>query len=169
MESAGTVNMAFINYLKGTQSNPHLKHPGLEHDLLFESGYDHAGGDSCAQCDEKRLISRPPRNTSTPIVHYGTIASGSQLMRSAKTRDTFNKEYGGRILSFEMEAAGLMNMASCLVIRGISDYADSHKRVDKAWHGYASAAAAAFAKEYINVIPTRAVEDLKRVAETLEG
>lgn len=90
-------------------------------------------------------------------------------MRSAKTRDKFNEDYNGRILCFEMEAAGLMNMTSCLVIRGISDYADSHKRADDAWHGYASASAAAFAKEYINVIPASGLKGLKTVAETLEG
>ncbi|KAL3444390.1 hypothetical protein BJX65DRAFT_310973 [Aspergillus insuetus] len=46
-----------------------------------------------------------------------------------------------------MEAAGLMNTYPCLVIRGICDYADSHK--NKAWQGYAAATAAAFAKELL--------------------
>jgi nucleoside phosphorylase len=49
-----------------------------------------------------------------------------------------------------MEAAGLMNDFPCLVIRGICDYADSHK--NKGWKGYAAAAAAAYAKELLLVV-----------------
>ena len=51
----------------------------------------------------------------------------------------------------EMEAAGLMDNFPCLVIRGICDYADSHKNDD--WQGYAAVAAAAFAKELLLVMP----------------
>jgi nucleoside phosphorylase len=39
-----------------------------------------------------------------------------------------------------MEAAGLMDNFSCLVVRGICDYADSQKNKD--WQGYAAATAA---------------------------
>ena len=42
-----------------------------------------------------------------------------------------------------------MNSFPCLVIRGISDYSDSHKRADKAWHGCAAAMAAVYTKELI--------------------
>lgn len=38
----------------------------------------------------------------------------------------------------------------CLVIRGISDYADSHK--NETWQPYAASAAAAYAKELILVM-----------------
>jgi hypothetical protein len=54
------------------------------------------------------------------------------------------------VLCFEMEAAGLMNYLPCLVIRGICDYADSHK--NKRWQGYAAAAAAAYARELLQYI-----------------
>ncbi|KAI9036894.1 uncharacterized protein KD926_001209 [Aspergillus affinis] len=47
----------------------------------------------------------------------------------------------GRIVCFEMDAAGLMNISPCLVIRGICDYSDSHK--NKKWQPYAAATAAA--------------------------
>lgn len=56
----------------------------------------------------------------------------------------------------EMEAAGLMNDCPCLVIRGICDYADSHK--NKEWQGYASVVAAAYAKELLLVVPVDQVE-----------
>jgi nucleoside phosphorylase len=38
----------------------------------------------------------------------------------------------------------------CLVIRGICDYADSHK--NKRWQLYAAGTAAAYAKEVLSVI-----------------
>jgi nucleoside phosphorylase len=43
-----------------------------------------------------------------------------------------------------MEGAGIVNSFPCLVIRGICDYADSHK--NKIWQKYAAAVAAAYAK-----------------------
>ena len=50
-----------------------------------------------------------------------------------------------------MEAAGLMDAFPCLVIRGICDYADSHK--NKQWQPFAAAVAVAYAKELLLVIP----------------
>lgn len=64
-------------------------------------------------------------------------------------RDQLRKELD--VLCFEMEAAGLVDSFLCLVIRGISDYADSHK--NDHWQGYAAATAAAYAKELMRVIP----------------
>jgi hypothetical protein len=51
-----------------------------------------------------------------------------------------------------MEAAGLMDNFPCLVIRGVSDYSDSHKNKD--WQGYAAATAASYAKELLSMIST---------------
>lgn len=44
-----------------------------------------------------------------------------------------------------------MNTFQCLVIRGISDYCDSHKH-DK-WQRYAAANAAAYTRELVLTIP----------------
>jgi nucleoside phosphorylase len=102
------------------------------------------GYSNCTSCDKAREIKRKPRKANGPVIYYGTIASASQLMQDSKKRckaksanstlqrDLYNKDYDGRILCFEMEAAGLMNSTPCLVIRGISDYADPHKRKDHA-------------------------------------
>ena len=60
------------------------------------------------------------------------------------------------VLCVEMEAAGLMDDFPCLVIRGICDYADSHK--NKRWQPYAAATAAAYAKELLSTIPAHVVE-----------
>lgn len=51
-----------------------------------------------------------------------------------------------------------MDSFPCLVIRGICDYADSHK--NKIWQPYAAAVAAAYAKELLLVIPAQRVTDL---------
>ncbi|KAL0939597.1 uncharacterized protein CTRU02_206207 [Colletotrichum truncatum] len=50
-----------------------------------------------------------------------------------------------------MEAAGLMDIIPCLPIRGICDYADAHK--NKSWQKYAAATAAAYAREFLSVLP----------------
>lgn len=64
-----------------------------------------------------------------------------------------------------MEAAGLMNSFPCLVIRGIYDYADSHK--NEKWLSYAAATAAAYAKEILSVIPPQEVGQLEPVRSML--
>jgi hypothetical protein len=50
-----------------------------------------------------------------------------------------------------MEAAGLMNVFGCATIRGICDYADSHK--NDYWQKHAAAVAAAVTKEILRIIP----------------
>jgi nucleoside phosphorylase len=100
------------------------------------------------------------------VVYYGTIASGNQVMRSAAERDRVSAELGG-VLCFEMEAAGLMNSFPCLVIRGICDYADSHK--NKRWQAYAAGTAAAYAKELLSVIPAAEVIKTRRAEDAMNG
>ena len=107
------------------------------------------------------LVSRPTRDETIPEIHYGTIASGNQVMRHGKTRERLRRE--SDILCFEMEAAGLMNNFPCLVIRGICDYADSHK--NKRWQEYAALTAAAYAKELLYVMPDDQVTRIQTVAE----
>jgi nucleoside phosphorylase len=136
-------------------------------DVLFEAAYDHEGGPTCNKCNAERQEVRQPRESEEEVVvHYGTIASGNQVMRSAAERDKVSAELGG-VLCFEMEAAGLMNSFPCLVIRGICDYADSHK--NKRWQPYAAGAAAAYAKELLSMIPPRKVEAEKKIDEVLSG
>lgn len=62
-------------------------------------------------------------------MHYGTIVSRNRVMRYGEVRDKTSANLGG-VLCFEMEAADLMNSFLCLVVRGICDYADSHKNKD---------------------------------------
>lgn len=83
------------------------------------------------------------------MIHHGGIASGNQVMKHAETRDKIAQAFD--VICFEMEAAGLMDYCPCLVIRGICDYADSHK--NKQWQEYAAAAAAAYARELLEEMP----------------
>jgi nucleoside phosphorylase len=88
------------------------------------------------------------------VVHRGLIASGELVIKDAGLRDRLAEELG--ILCFEMEAAGALADFPCMVIRGVSDYCDSHK--NDAWHGYAAAAAAAYARQLFFHMPIDAVK-----------
>ncbi|KAL7949484.1 ankyrin repeat-containing domain protein [Trichoderma barbatum] len=131
-------------------------YPGEDQDILFDHEYDHPESEeTCRHCDKKRLIKRPSRAGPEPLIHYGLIASGNQVVKDGHVRDKMVRELG--VLCFEMEAAGLMDNFPCLVVRGICDYSDSHK--NKQWQNYAAAAAAAYTKQLLSVIHTNQVSD----------
>ncbi|KAH8800612.1 nucleoside phosphorylase domain-containing protein [Xylogone sp. PMI_703] len=134
-------------------------------DHLFQSSYNHAGSSTCDECDQDYLVQRPSRGNRTVVVHYGTIASGNQVMRDGKIRDNISTDLGN-VLCFEMEAAGLMNNFPCLVIRGICDYADSHK--NKQWQPYAAGTASACAKELLALVPPSQLTKTPRVDSSTE-
>lgn len=123
---------------------PEYKIPAADHDKLFESDSRHEDGEgNCDNCKGPMILraSRPPG----PHIHYGLIASGNQVIKDALIRDEIGAELD--ILCFEMEGAGVMTTGQCLVIRGICDYADSHKNDE--WHNYAAATAAAYTKHFL--------------------
>ena len=138
--------------------NPELQekyqYPNGVNDRLYKSSYVHrSGSDTCENaCSSASppLLQRSRRwlTPNEPKVHYGIIASGDTVMRDAAARDRLTKEYN--ILCYEMEAVGLTNDFPCVVIRGVCDYADSHK--NGAWHGYAAATAASFTKELLCIL-----------------
>ncbi|EPS45333.1 hypothetical protein H072_698 [Dactylellina haptotyla CBS 200.50] len=131
-----------------------FEYPGSENDQLFEAEYYHIGDSiTCEGCNPDRHIPRPQRQSSQPRIFYGTIGSGNQVIKDGMMRDKLARQK--EIICFEMEAAGLMDILPCLVIRGICDYADSHK--NKLWQEYAAATAAAYAKELLNTVPGRPV------------
>ena len=134
---------------KNTRTGTDYRRPGQGNDLLFRAEYVcRRDGHTCAECDMEQQIIRSVRPEDEPVIHCGNIASGSSVVRDALKRDSLGKDYGA--LCVEMEAAGLMNEFDCLVIRGICDYADSHK--NKNWQRYAAAAAAAYAKELLSEV-----------------
>ncbi|KAI4940761.1 hypothetical protein J4E91_011248, partial [Alternaria rosae] len=134
-------------------------------DVLFEAAYEHEGGQTCDKCSSDRYKARESRDSEEEVlVHYGTVASGNQVIKDAAVRDKLSAELGG-VLCFEMEAAGLMNSFPCLVVRGICDYADSHK--NKRWQPYAAATAAAYAKEVLSAIPPAEVAASRTAEEAI--
>ncbi|PMD18467.1 purine and uridine phosphorylase [Hyaloscypha hepaticicola] len=120
-------------------------------DNLFEPTYRHVQGErTCDMCDKSRLAERRPRQSHDPKVHFGTIASGNHVIKDGNLRDRLSSALGG-VLCTQVEATGVMNDFPCLVIRGICDYADSHKT--STWQMYAATAAAVVSKQILSVTP----------------
>lgn len=138
-----------------------FKHPGLEHDMLFQQSYMHVGDytSHCKNCDTYQLVKRKSRNDSDKnlfIYYQGRVATGNSVIMNGEKRDSISAQCGGA-LCIEMEVAGVEVNCRCLVIRGISDYADSHK--SDLWRSYAAGKAVVFARELLGKIPARDIKD----------
>ncbi|KAH8590405.1 nucleoside phosphorylase domain-containing protein [Bisporella sp. PMI_857] len=134
------------------------RHPLLP-DRLFLANYSHEDGTQCSSHGRRYEVERQKRDPPDEIrVHYSTILSGDLVMKAGEIRDQLSTNFGNA-LCFETEAAGLMDVFPCLVIRGICDYSDSHKNKD--WQGYAAATAASYAREVLLTMAERVVEELK--------
>ncbi|KAL4985113.1 hypothetical protein BDW68DRAFT_189921 [Aspergillus falconensis] len=162
-----------LRHLQAIQeSQPRWRCPSSVDDALFEASYQHkhnsltsphmclclentsdevckAALDTiCTQlgCDEGRICRRRTCTGSySPRIHIGAVASADTVMKSGEHRDNLVKSEG--VIGFEMEAAGVWNNISCIIIKGVCDYADSHK--NKAWQAYAAAAGASTAKAFL--------------------
>ena len=151
-------------------------YPGSSHDKLYEPGHRHkhytGSCHTCAKCvkDEDEVcvdaLNMPcenlgcsqqiPRdrikdNANIPnpehLVHLGVVASGDWVMRSGHHRDEIVFEQ--KVSAFEMEGAGVWDHFPTVVIKGVCDYADSHK--NDRWQGYAAARAAACMKALLRL------------------
>jgi nucleoside phosphorylase len=100
------------------------------------------GCETAMRVTRKRLINTP---TTEPMIHFGIMGSANTVLKSGGHRDRFAKVDG--IIAFEMEGAGLWEYFPSIVIKGVCDYADSHKR--KGWQQYAGATAAACMKAFL--------------------
>jgi nucleoside phosphorylase len=115
---------------------------------------------SCEQlsCNEMRLVPRSrlsnirARTGNTkdtgphqPTINFGLVASGNVVMKSGRDRDNIASQED--VIAFEMEGAGVWDNFPCLIIKGVCDYADSHK--NKTWQNYAAATAAACVKAFL--------------------
>ncbi|KAL2019581.1 hypothetical protein VTK56DRAFT_9478 [Thermocarpiscus australiensis] len=145
---------AMVGYMDVLQAEPDLAagYPGAAQDQLYEATYRHVGGGrSCGECgcDEGRLVPRSRLGQDAnprPEVHFGLMASGDTVMRSGEDRDAIARQFG--VIGFEMESAGVWDSFPCVVIKGVCDYADSHK--SKVWQRYAAATAAAYLKAFLS-------------------
>ncbi|PYI12403.1 TPR-like protein [Aspergillus sclerotiicarbonarius CBS 121057] len=152
MVGESTINIPEICQKK---PNPPEQFWRPENDWLFNPNYDHQSEDvDCSACAPTQLVDRLPRESNEPLVHYGLIASGNQVIKNARIQDSIARELN--ILCFEMEAAGLMDQLPCLVIRGICDYCDTHKH--KQWQGYAAFTAAAYTRALLGAVPLQSDE-----------
>ncbi|KAF3768506.1 hypothetical protein M406DRAFT_336936 [Cryphonectria parasitica EP155] len=124
-------------------------HQGAQNDRLFEASSVH--------------VQIPDRQSAVSLC---LIASGNSVVKDDVSRDDIVRRLGDKCICFEMEAAGLMDNFPCLVIRGICDYADTHK--NDRWQNYSAATAAALAKELLEVIDGDDVEGASRVDEIME-
>ncbi|KAF2650727.1 purine and uridine phosphorylase [Lophiostoma macrostomum CBS 122681] len=146
-------------------SEPKYAYPGPIEDMLYRPDHihKHYGEAHCCQCSEtssacdesrekdcaelrcgKDASMLVPRinlhNPEEPFVHFGIVGSGDTVMKSGKHRDAIAKR--DKIVAFEMEGAGVCEeFDSIVVIKGVCDYADSHK--NKKWQNRAAAVAAA--------------------------
>ena len=78
-------------------------------DRLFGATYRHESSTpDCANCDQSQLVQRGLRALNSPVIHYGAIASGNQIIEDSITRDKLSDELD--VICFEMEVAGLMNV-----------------------------------------------------------
>ena len=143
------------------------EHPGLVHDHLYQPDYIHldpkVSCDRC-ECDPAQRVQRDTEDDddgTRVVVHRGTIASGERVIKDGVLRDQLAEQFD--VLCFEMEAAGALDDFPCIIIRGISDYCDSHK--NDQWQGYAAAAAAAYARELFFHMP---MDEVKRCVPAQE-
>jgi nucleoside phosphorylase len=173
----------YLKDIQKTLGVEKARYLGMDQDKLFESTYRHKHHDSpscaiCAKCEKKEdevcqvalnssclelkcnknnLISRSRLSKGTditstqPMIHYGLIASGDRVVKSGEDRDAIALKEN--VIAFEMEGAGVWDIFPCVVIKGVCDYADSHK--NKGWQNYAAATAAACMKAFLKEwIPT---------------
>lgn len=159
------------------QEMPEAEYPGFDKDRLYQPSYLHKHRElsmsktcdichhdedkvcqnalkmTCDElgCEEAGLVVRSqPQNAEEssgggPRVHLGKMGSGDTVMKSAEDRDRIAK--ADNIIAFEMEGAGVWEHFPSIVIKGVCDYADSHK--NKEWQGYAAATAAAGMKAFL--------------------
>ncbi|KAH6891002.1 hypothetical protein B0T10DRAFT_458407 [Thelonectria olida] len=100
---------------------------------------------------EKRQLERQGQSikAQAPSLFVGAIGSGDLVLKSGEDRDRIAKDHN--VLAFEMEGAGIWDVLPCIVVKGICDYADSHK--NKMWQNFAAATAASTTKALLERYP----------------
>ncbi|CAG9983235.1 unnamed protein product [Clonostachys byssicola] len=146
-----------------------FKRPSSD-DILFHESFHHVSkGEGCARCldvDDEKVLDRPERDKPRlPVVHRGLILSGGGVIKNPDDRNRLQRDQKDAIC-FEMEAAGIADEIPCLVVRGICDYADTHKQDE--WHYYAAAVAAAYAKALLQKCDFSEVGGTRTMKETMQ-
>jgi nucleoside phosphorylase len=131
--------------------NKYYEHPGPGQDNVYSSGDRHKHQNQecpkCSQCTEwyhevcdealtascQKLGCKPHHINAVrdTKIHFGRYASGNAVMKSGHRRDLLIQE--DDVIGFEMEEAGAWEVFGTIVVKGVVDYADSHK--NKQWRG----------------------------------
>ncbi|KAL4997984.1 hypothetical protein BDV10DRAFT_185787 [Aspergillus recurvatus] len=167
----------YLKAINRTLGNDTARYPGVEQDELFQSTYQHKHHEPAAciicahstnstvcddafdlschelKCHKDKLVQRKRLQTArieghtpSPAIHLGLIASGDTVMKSGQDRDLIAVQ--DDVIAFEMEGVGVWDSLPCLVVKGVCDYADSHK--NKIWQPYAAATGAACMKALLD-------------------
>lgn len=166
-------------HLQSLQTRPNgWQRPANEQDVLFEPSYRHKHYNASQQapciclschsnkdpvCDQSsksdcitvgcagRVIHRDRLSAgiADSSIHIGKYASGDTVLKFGEHRDNVSSAEG--VIAFEMEGAGVWDNVPCIIIKGVCDYADSHK--NKIWQPYAAAAAASASKAFLQRWP----------------
>ncbi|KAH1335475.1 hypothetical protein KXV68_004540 [Aspergillus fumigatus] len=160
------------------QRGPKWSHPRAS-DVLFESRYRHKhyrhaspagcscfGSDSFDQfceealgtdcddlgCDQGQQVQcQEISEAAGTSIYIGPVTSANTVMKSGQHRDEIVRNE--KVIGFKMEGAGVWDNIPCIIIKGVCDYADSHK--SKVWQAYAAATGASAAKALLESwIPT---------------
>lgn len=153
--------------LRKITSNQKFARPDAD-DILFDEGFHHIDkGSDCSGCKAasgKEIVLRAPRQDHQPTIHWGLILSGNGVVKNPQDRRRLRRDQTDAIC-FETEAAGIMDEIPCLVVRGIYDYADTHKQ--DSWHYYAAAVAAAYCKALLRKVDSQELEGTTSLKELI--
>ena len=90
------------------------KCPGQDHDVCFPTTYPHQGGQTCAGCNTAKGIWRKPRGDTDSVTHYGTIATGTEVVKYAPTRDEIKDKHHAICLEMELTHMTVKEYLMCL-------------------------------------------------------
>ncbi|CBF85596.1 hypothetical protein AN1806.2 [Aspergillus nidulans FGSC A4] len=139
-------------YLAMIQRHVRAQCPGAQYDIVYSRTYNHR--EVNCQCSlgvdaDETVVARRRNFDVVPFLHFGTLGSGDSVIMSHKFRDDIAKKQ--KVIGFEMEAAGVWGQYPCILVKGVSDYADSHK--SKRWQYFAAASAAACMRALLDEAP----------------
>ncbi|OJD15769.1 hypothetical protein ACJ73_08948 [Blastomyces percursus] len=140
LEEMGTRNPCMS---KSTPGRPGYVYQGKENDRFFKATYSHIDGFGCSNCDSDQEIQRDDRDSTEPQIHYGIIASSNMLVKDAATRDS--------------------------IVRDLEEFATMRTPTkNDRWQRYAAATAAAYAKEFLSVIPAQMIATTTKATDALK-
>ncbi|KAL3474770.1 putative kinesin light chain [Aspergillus californicus] len=148
-------------------------HPGVN-DILFRASYLHKhynysspAGCSCfgsdlpeqiceeafqKDCDDigcdqgEQIRCRKVSKDIQTSIHIGPIASSDTIIKFGQHREEIVRKE--KVIGFDVEGAWIWDNVPCIIIKGVCDYADSHKSM--LWQAYAAATGASVTKAFLD-------------------